>query len=86
MIFTGTNCPIKSSGQVAICEQTEDPAAAKGLVERDIIRVVTPGTVISSSMLEEGKNNFLCAICADAHAIGLCFGDLSPGACSGPAW
>ena len=65
--------------KVAICEQTEDPAAAKGLVERDIIRVVTPGTVISSSMLEEGKNNFLCAICADAHAIGLCFGDLSTG-------
>ena len=40
--------------KVAICEQTEDPALAKGLVERDIIRVITPGTVISSSMLEEG--------------------------------
>ena len=65
--------------KVAICEQTEDPAAAKGLVDRDIIRVVTPGTVISASMLEEGKNNFLCAICADSHSTGLCFGDLSTG-------
>jgi len=65
--------------KVAICEQTEDPAAAKGLVDRDIIRVVTPGTVISASMLEEGKNNFLCAVCADPHSTGLCFGDLSTG-------
>ena len=48
--------------KVAICEQTEDPALAKGLVERDIIRVITPGTVIASSMLEEGKNNYICAI------------------------
>ena len=40
--------------KVAICEQTEDPATAKGLVDRDIIRVITPGTVIASSMLEEG--------------------------------
>ena len=65
--------------KVAICEQTEDPAAAKGLVDRDIIRVVTPGTVMSSSMLEEGKNNFLCAVYADSAAMGLCLCDLSTG-------
>ena len=65
--------------KVAICEQTEDPATAKGLVDRDIIRVVTPGTVMSSSMLEEGKNNFLCAVYADSAAMGLCLCDLSTG-------
>ena len=45
--------------KVAICEQMEDPALAKGLVTRDIIRVVTPGTVIESSMLAEDKNHYL---------------------------
>ena len=51
--------------KVAICEQTEDPAAAKGLVERDIIRVVTPGTVIDSACLEEGRSNFCAGIYLD---------------------
>ena len=45
--------------KVAICEQTEDPATAKGLVKRDIIRVITPGTVMESSMLDEGRNNYI---------------------------
>ena len=53
---------ISKGYKVAICEQMEDPALAKGLVDRDIIRIVTPGTVIESSMLEEGRNNFLCSI------------------------
>ena len=65
--------------KVAICEQTEDPALAKGLVDRDIIRVVTPGTVISSSMLEDSKNNYLCAVYADSARYGLCLCDLSTG-------
>ena len=65
--------------KVAICEQTEDPALAKGLVERDIIRVVTPGTVISASMLEEGKNNYICGIFADSAVVGLCLCDISTG-------
>ena len=65
--------------KVAICEQTEDPALAKGLVDRDIVRIITPGTVIASSMLEEGRNNFICAICADAEAVGLCLCDISTG-------
>ena len=65
--------------KVAICEQTEDPALAKGLVDRDIIRVVTPGTVIASSMLEEGKNNYICAIYADSAACGICLCDISTG-------
>ena len=65
--------------KVAICEQTEDPATAKGLVDRDIIRIVTPGTVIAASMLEEGKNNFLAAIYAGEEGLGLCLCDISTG-------
>ncbi len=53
--------------KVAICEQMEDPALAKGLVKRDIIRVVTPGTVIESSMLAEDKNNYLGERLLQAH-------------------
>ena len=48
--------------KVAICEQTEDPKAAKGLVKRDIIRVITPGTVMEQSMLDESRNNYICSM------------------------
>ena len=65
--------------KIAICEQMEDPATAKGLVDRDIIRIITPGTVMNSSMLEEGKNNFLCALCRDGGGTGLCICDVSTG-------
>ncbi len=65
--------------KVAICEQTEDPKAAKGLVKRDIIRVITPGTVMEQSMLEEGKNNYICCMYSEKKAIGLCFCDISTG-------
>lgn len=65
--------------KVAICEQTEDPSKAKGIVKRDIIRVITPGTVIESSMLDEGKNNFICSCFSNAVQIGICFCDISTG-------
>ncbi|MBM6722888.1 DNA mismatch repair protein MutS [Pseudoflavonifractor phocaeensis] len=65
--------------KIAICEQMEDPAAAKGLVDRDIIRIVTPGTVMNASMLEEGRNNFICAIYRDSAGTGLCVCDVSTG-------
>ena len=65
--------------KVAICEQTEDPALAKGLVDRDIIRIITPGTLIDSSMLEEGKNNYIGGVYADSQALGLCLCDISTG-------
>ena len=51
---------IKRGYKVAICEQMENPSLAKGLVKREITRVVTPGTLIDSSLLEEGSNNYLC--------------------------
>ncbi len=65
--------------KVAICEQLEDPALAKGIVKRDVTRVLTPGTVIESTMLDEGKNNFLACICAKKDCVGLCFADISTG-------
>ncbi len=65
--------------KVAICEQMEDPAQAKGIVERDVIRIITPGTVIDASMLEEGRNNYLCAVCEDSRGLGLALCDLSTG-------
>lgn len=65
--------------KVAICEQMEDPALAKGIVKRDVIRVITPGTVIESSMLEESKNNYLASVCATNGNVGICFIDISTG-------
>ena len=65
--------------KVAICEQTEDPKAAKGLVKRNVIRVITPGTVMEQSMLEEGKNNYICCLYSSDKTIGVCFCDISTG-------
>ena len=65
--------------KVAICEQTEDPATAKGLVRRDIIRVITPGTVMESGMLDEGENNYICSMYSDKNSVGIVFCDISTG-------
>ena len=65
--------------KVAICEQTEDPAQAKGLVKRDIIRVVTPGTVIDSACLEDGRSNFCAGVYLDDDNAALCVCDISTG-------
>ncbi len=65
--------------KVAICEQTEDPALAKGLVARDVIRIITPGTVTESSMLEEGRSNYLCAVYLEGGRGGAAFCDISTG-------
>ena len=65
--------------KVAICEQMEDPATAKGLVERDIIRVVTPGTVIDAACLDEKAGNYLCGIYLDSRSAGVAFCDMSTG-------
>ena len=68
--------------KVAICEQMEDPATAKGLVKRDIIRVVTPGTVIDAACLEDKSSNFLCGIYLDSQAAGAAF--CADGCCALP--
>ena len=66
--------------KVAICEQMEDPAQAKGIVERDITRIVTPGTVTESCMLEERKNNYFACLYGNGGKFGMAFCDLSTGA------
>ena len=71
---------IEKGYRVAICEQTEDPATAKGLVRRDVVRIVTPGTVLEDSMLDESRNNYLASICIGKREFGLCFIDVSTGA------
>jgi len=70
---------ISKGYKVAICEQTEDPALAKGIVKREVVRIITPGTVTDQSMLVEGKNNFLCSIYSEKDRAGLCFCDVSTG-------
>ncbi len=65
---------------VAICEQTEDPALAQGLVKREITRIITPGTVTESSMLEEGKNNYIACVVGAGSDWGVAFCDISTGA------
>lgn len=65
--------------KVAICEQTENPAEAKGLVKRDVIRVITPGTVVESGMLDESKNNYIASLFSDGKDAGVCFCDVSTG-------
>ncbi|MGN1013806.1 MAG: DNA mismatch repair protein MutS [Butyricicoccus sp.] len=70
---------VKNGHKVAICEQTEDPKKAKGLVKREIIRTITPGTVIEASMLEEDCNNYIASVCRIGQMAGLCFADISTG-------
>lgn len=70
---------IEKGFKVAVCEQLEDPALAKGLVERDVIRVITPGTVIEERMLEEDANSYIAAILLGEKAIGLAYADVSTG-------
>ncbi len=70
---------IKRGYKVAICEQMEDPALAKGLVDRDVIRIVTPGTAMDDVMLDESRNNFICAVYLDSSGAGLAQCDLSTG-------
>ena len=65
--------------KVAICEQMTDPAFSKGLVEREVIRVVTPGTLIENDMLDDASNNYLCCIYCGQKETALCFADLSTG-------
>lgn len=65
--------------KVAVCEQTENPASAQGLVKREVVRVVTPGTVTDSALLDEGCNNFLAALSYSTRGVGLAFADISTG-------
>ncbi len=71
---------VEKGYKIAICEQLTDPAETKGLVERGIVRIVTPGTLIESSMLDDGTNNYIgCIYKSDAGNVGMCFADISTG-------
>ncbi len=70
---------IEKNYKVAICEQVEDPALAKGIVRREVIRVITPGTVLESSMLDERNNNYLLSLCSDNKQISMAYLDISTG-------
>lgn len=70
---------IEKGYKVAICEQMEDPALAKGLVERAVIRVVTPGTVIESNMLDEHKSSYILSLYLVKDKAGIAFSDVSTG-------
>ena len=65
--------------KVVICEQMEDPALAKGLVKRDVVRIVTPGTVTDAGQLDETKNNYICSLYMECSVAAICFADISTG-------
>lgn len=70
---------IRKGYKVAVCEQMEDPAAAKGIVVRDVVRVITPGTLVENDLLDEEKNNYLCCINLQPNGCGMVFADISTG-------
>ena len=70
---------IKKGYKVALCEQLQDPSLCKGLVERDVTRLVTPGTLYEDSMLDETKNNYISCFYAEESACGMVFADISTG-------
>ncbi|GCE47077.1 DNA mismatch repair protein MutS [Thermosporothrix hazakensis] len=65
--------------RVAVCEQTSDPALSRGLVDREVVRVVTPGTVIDPTMLAAKRNNFLAAVVLGRNAVGIAYIDITTG-------
>ncbi|MBQ0079590.1 MAG: DNA mismatch repair protein MutS, partial [Eubacterium sp.] len=70
---------VEKEYKVAICEQVEDPAAAKGLVKREVIQIVTPGTVLSDNLLKEKENNYIASVVANEEEIGFAYCDISTG-------
>ncbi len=70
---------IEKGYKVAICEQTEEPSQAKGIVKREVVRLVTPGTIIEDEMLKEGVNNYIASVYYEKKAFSVCFADISTG-------
>ncbi|MCD8201122.1 MAG: DNA mismatch repair protein MutS [Clostridia bacterium] len=70
---------IEAGGKVAICEQLEDPATAKGIVDRGVVKVITAGTVIEDRQLEEGANSFISSVYKKGDAVGLAWADITTG-------
>jgi DNA mismatch repair protein MutS len=70
---------IEKGHKVAICDQVEDSALAKGLVKREVVRVITPGMIVETELLDARRNNFILALCCNRSATGISFLDLSTG-------
>ena len=70
---------IEKGYKVAICEQMESPAEAKGVVKRDVVRIITPGTITESGFLDETKNNYIACVYAEKSAFSISFADISTG-------
>ncbi|MBS6342365.1 MAG: DNA mismatch repair protein MutS, partial [Eubacterium limosum] len=70
---------VEKGYKVAICEQMEDPSAAKGIVKREIIRVISPGTISEGKLLESKKNNYLMSLYQEKNTVGLAYLDISTG-------
>ncbi|MBO5379035.1 MAG: DNA mismatch repair protein MutS [Clostridia bacterium] len=70
---------ISKGYKVAICEQMENPAETKGIVKREVVREITPGTVVEASLLNETKNNYLCSLYFHRGGVGVTFADISTG-------
>ena len=68
---------IEKGYKVAVCEQMEDPSKAKGLVKREVVRIITPGTVTDNQHLTDNQNNYLATIFYDGESAGVCFADIS---------
>lgn len=70
---------VEKGYKVAICEQVEDPRTTKDIVKREVVRIITPGTIIEENMLDDKKNNYLGVIYSDEYATGIAFSDVSTG-------
>lgn len=70
---------VEKGYKVAICEQVEDPATAKGIVKREVVQIVTPGTVTSQSMLKDNENNYLASVYLDQQGMAITYCDISTG-------
>ena len=78
-VDTYLNRLVSKGYKVAICEQMEDPASCKGIVAREIVKIITPGTVTDGNMLDETRNNYLCCVYTADDSVGLAFADVSTG-------
>lgn len=70
---------VDNGHRIAICEQVEDPSVAKGLVRREVVRIITPGTVIEEGMLDEDRNNYILCLICEGTSCGMVFADISTG-------
>ena len=70
---------VEKGYKVAICEQLEDPKEAKGIVKRDVVKIITPGTITELTMLDEKKNNYIASVCIESKEVSIAFCDISTG-------